>query len=202
MKLDSTRAASAVFALVLAGLAGHAHASCVSSERIDFRNADCLSAEWDNKNLSSSPNIVKTQNRCSDIGDVVARVDVDGKIPGDFGDFTVVLTDGRLRTTNTPYKVKGVYCCENFSDLCNKSDIADSCLERFMRSPGSHWCRNVSAGFDSDGWCAITAECANGSGGYPSTSVTVKLADADDLRNCSGSLGLGDCSTTELVPPR
>ena len=201
MKLNSTRAASAVFALILAGLAGQAHASCGIGERIDFRDAGCLRAEWDNKALPSSPNIVKTQNRCSDIGDVVARVDVDGKIPGDFGDFTVVLTDGRLSQTNTSYKVKGVYCCEDFSDLCNRSDIADSCLEMFTRSPGSYWCSNVSAGFDSDGRCAITAECANGSGGYPSANITVKLADADDIRNCAGSLELGDCSTTELEPP-
>ena len=49
MKWNAARAVSAMFALALAAaLAGHAHASCGKSQRIDHDDANCLDAGWNN----------------------------------------------------------------------------------------------------------------------------------------------------------
>ena len=196
MKWSLARAVSVVLTLTLAALAGQAHAACGSGQRIDVGNAECLSAEW-NKNTSQMT-AVTIQNLCSHTGDLVAKIDSKNS---QWPESTSPrLTDGNPWQTFMPFGVKAVYCCEDLSDLCNRSDIADACLDGFMQSPANAWCNNVSAGVDSNDQCVITAECRDANANFPSVSVTAKLSDVDDLRNCSGSLEVAGCPFIEVVP--
>ena len=120
MRFYGIHASLAVFALALGVmLVGQAHASCSDDgDRIDYEDAECLAAEWNNY-LGFTPALIAVKNKCSDLGKVVARIDIWGH-PG----YTIHLTDG-LWVENSPgfTYIQDIYCCTDLSDLCNKSDL-------------------------------------------------------------------------------
>ena len=199
MKRNAARKISTV--VVLAALAvtvaGQAHAVCGPSQRMTHEEADCLRADW---NTSSSPSIlnpipVTTQNLCSDIGIVVARINISsgGYLGEDY--HLEALHDGTPNVNYARSKIKGVYCCEDISQICSKSEItAESCLDRFADSPAGHSCKNSSAAVNANYDCVITADCDRTritSSTYITSSVTVRYGDADNLCNDSGYLKVG-----------
>ena len=66
---------AAIIALFLTGVGSEAWASCGSSDRVSHRNAECLSAWWDN-NQWPSPSPFGVQNLCPGWGKVVAKIDL------------------------------------------------------------------------------------------------------------------------------
>ena len=195
MKWNAAHKISTVVVLALAAtVAGQAHASCGPSQRTSHEDADCLRADW---NTSSSPSLlnpvpVTTQNLCSDIGTVVARIYT--YFAGEFGEAynPVTLHHGTPNVSYERNKIKGVYCCEDLSQICSKSDLtAESCLDRFADSPAGHSCKNSSAAVNASYECVITAEC--GSTNIQTSSVAVRYVDVDKLFHEAGYLKVGAC---------
>ena len=199
MKWNAAHKISTVVVLALAvTVAGQAHAVCGPSQITNHEDADCLRADWD---TSSSPSIlnpipVTTQNLCSDIGKVVAKIDMDLFSSGSIESFRLeALHDGTPNVSYARSKIKGVYCCEDISQICSKSEItAESCLDRFADSSAGHSCKNSSAAVNASYECVITADCdrtyVSGSI-YITSSVAVRYGDADNLCNDSGYLKVG-----------
>ena len=200
MKWNAAHKISAVVVLALAAtVAGQAHASCGPSQRTSHEDADCLSADW---GTSSSPSIlypipVKTQNLCSDIGKVVARINTYPLSSGSSEEYYIeALHDGTPNVSYARNKIKGVYCCEDMGQICSKSDVtAASCLDRFEDSFASDTCSNSSAAVNASYECVITADCRiGGSNSETQTnSVAVRYGDVDNLCNNSGHLEVGGC---------
>ena len=139
---------------------GSAYAACGSSNRIASSSANCLSAGWDNGTHLWTHSYVEARNDCSDLGTVVAKVDIrDGR------DFTWHLTNGNIRYGQSDHNFRGVYCCSDLSDLCSKSDVVNNtgCTTQFDSSPASDTCNNVSMSTDSKN-CVITADCLEATG--------------------------------------
>ena len=202
MKWNAAHAVSAAFAIALtAALTGQAYAgSCERGQRIDHNDAGCLRAEWDNNTNLWSEGKVEAQSKCSDYGTVVVKVDRKAAT-----DYTWHLTNNRTRHKSTgAIDVRGVYCCSDLSDLCDKSEVDDdSCLDRFRSSSADDTCKNESASIDGLHQCTIEADCETyqqtSLSGDPQTwyeeaSITVHWSDVDDLHNCKGELELGGCS--------
>ena len=74
-----------------------------------------------------------------------------------------------------------------------RAATVDECSTAFNGSPASSdgcQLRETTGGSD----CTFVAQCkyieADGGGGSRTSSISVSLADADDLENCSGTLAL------------
>ena len=197
MKWNSAHAVSAGVTLSLAAaLAGQAYASCDSGQRVSHQAAECLRVKWSN-NRWPSLSSVEMQNLCSDYGTVVAKVErEDGS--GDIWS----LSDGRTRKTSNLFPTESVYCCEDLSELCNKSDIVNdaSCLDQFLASPASQFCSQSQARRSGDDDCAILTECKpperSEGGSYQGgilTSTTVSWSDTAKLHSCGAGLIVGEC---------
>ena len=97
--------------------ASTAEASCSTGNRVDHRDAECLSASWKNRGvLKKSPYHV--QNMCPEYGKVVAKVDLKSAM-----DRTLHLDDGSQRDGSTIHRIRGISCCSDIGELCNRSDI-------------------------------------------------------------------------------
>jgi len=200
MKWNAAHKISAVVVLALAAtVAGQAHASCGPSQRTSHEDANCLRADW---GTSSSPSIVNpipvtTQNLCSDIGKVVARINTYPLSSGSSEEYYIeALHDGTPNVSYARNKIKGVYCCEDMGQICSKSDVtAASCLDRFEDSFASDTCSNSSAAVNASYECVITADCRIGGSNSETqaNSVAVRYGDVDNLCNNSGHLEVGGC---------
>ena len=189
MKWNADYAMSAVFAVALAAaLAGQAHASCGSSQRIAYTNADCLGAYWENKSFPIKGK-AGAWSMCSALGKVVVKVD---RKSG--SDWTWHLNDGEMRENSGGYFIQGISCCRDLSDLCNKSEInADSCLDRFEDSRVDESCTDLYAGVNSIHQCVIRARCPDSNGDQNWQIVAVDWRDASKLTYCNGTLQVDGC---------
>ena len=110
--------AATVAIAILVMLPAHASAACETSKRISHLDASCLDAEWYNP-----PGILivfntawfKVRNLCSSQGTVVAKVDVRAGM-----DKTLYLGNSELREGAPATTIRGIYCCEDLSDLCSR----------------------------------------------------------------------------------
>ena len=104
--------AVAVLAVALILLpATTADASCSAGNRVDYRDAECLSAWWKNRGLlKKSPYHVR--NMCPEYGKVVAKVDLKSAM-----DRTLHLNDGLPRDGDTRHRIRGVSCCSDIGDV-------------------------------------------------------------------------------------
>ncbi len=189
MKWNATQAVSAVFALALAALlAGQAHAACDGSQRIKHDDVDCLEAGWTNQTIPVKGK-AHARSYCSDYGRVVVKVD--RKLGGDW---TWHLTNSSKRDDQGGYKINGVYCCSDLSDLCDTSDMDDDgCLDNFSKSNADDTCFDASASFTSPDQCKIDARCTAWNNSLDPTSITVSYKDVRYLQNCNSVLTVGGC---------
>ena len=189
MKWNAAHAVSAVLALALVvALAGQAHAACGKSKRINHTQADCLEADWSNKDFPVKGK-AHARNLCSEHGKIVVKID---RQVGN--DWTWYLADGDKRSDSGAYSIREISCCSDLSDLCNESELNDSgCRDRFKASSADQTCVDISAGFTGSSQCEITAECIRSAGNYRSTSITAKFREVKDLSNCNGDLKVGEC---------
>ena len=88
-----------------------AEASCSTGNRVDHRDAECLSAWWKNRGLlKKSPYHVR--NMCPEYGKVVAKVDLKSAM-----DRTLHLNDGSQRDGSTIHRIRD---CQSASCLSLK----------------------------------------------------------------------------------
>ena len=190
-------AAIALLAGALLLLPENAEASqCSRGERVDHRNAECLSASWKNRGLfKKSP--YQVSNQCSEYGKVVAKVDL-----ASASDRTLHLIDDLPRDGDTRHRIRSISCCSDISDLCNRSDVVtdEGCLARFRQSPASKKCWNASASAAISGddySCNVSADCEYIDWAKQRqqwhTNITVPWLELDDVNNCSGWLTRGMC---------
>ena len=195
-------AAIALLAGALLLLPENAEASqCSRAERVDHRNAECLSASWKNRGLlKKSPYHVS--NQCSEYGKVVAKVDL-----ASARDRTIHLIDDNPRDGDTRHRIRSISCCSDISDLCNRSDVVtdEGCLARFWReSSASMTCRvrSASAAISGDNYnCTITAFCDSAQLGHRST-ITAPFVTLGNVNNCNGHLRHGPCHWDNPDTPR
>ena len=188
--------AVAVLAVALILLpTGTADASCSAGNRVDHRDAECLSGWWKNRGLlKKSPYHVR--NMCPEYGKVVAKVDLKSA-----RDRTLHLTDGLPRDGDTRHRIRGISCCSDIGELCNRSDIVtdEGCAARFNRvSPaaGSCWKETATAVISGDNYdCRISAMCMISGTMFLDrhSSISVPWLDLDEVRNCDSRLTRGPC---------
>ena len=183
-----------------------ADASCSAGNRVDHRDAECLSAWWKNRGLlKKSPYHVR--NMCPEYGKVVAKVDLKSAM-----DRTLHLDDGSQRDGTTIHRIRGISCCSDTSVLCNRSDVVtdEGCVARFMQvSPAARTCarpRAIAAISGENYNCTISAECwmtVPPPEFYPymPTRITVPWLDLGDVRNCAGHLTRGPCGRARTTAP-
>ena len=172
-----------------------AEASCSTENRVDHRDAECLSAWWENRGLlKKSP--YQVRNMCPGYGKVVAKVDLKTA-----RDRTLTLDDGLPRDGDTRHRIRDISCCSDIGELCNRSDVVTDagCVARFWRvSPAGGRCGSVTATAVISGGnyeCRISATCMLDGTMFldrPS-SITVPWLDLDEVRNCNGRLRRGPC---------
>ena len=200
-------AAIVLFAAVLMLLpVSTADAACSAGNRVDHRDAECLSAWWRNRGLfKKSPYHVS--NQCSAYGTVVAKVDLVS-----VSDRTIHLDDGHPRDGDTRHRIRGISCCSDTGVLCNRSDVVTDagCLTRFRRTSSAAWsCMNATgtAAISGDNYdCTVRARCKTGEflmdrPVYRNASITVPWLDLDDVHNCRGTLKRGSCSRSRTAAP-
>ena len=183
-----------------------AEASCSTGNRVDHRDAECLSAWWKNRGLlKKSPYHVS--NQCSEYGKVVAKVDLVSA-----RDRTIHLIDDIPRDGDTRHRIRGISCCSDTGALCNRTDVVTDagCLARFMQvSPAARTCarpRAIAAISGENYNCTISAECwmtVPPPEFYPymPTRISVPWLDLGDVRNCAGHLTRGPCGRARTTAP-
>ena len=178
--------------------ASTAEASCSTGNRVNHRDAECLSASWKNRGvLKKSPYHVR--NMCPEYGKVVAKVDLKSAM-----DRTLHLDDGSQRDGTTIHRIRGISCCSDIGELCNRSDIVTNagCVAQFNRVSSAAWtCINetASAAISGENYnCTVTARCEVRYDPifpqYKTTSITVPWLDLGDVSNCEGYLRRGPCT--------
>ena len=191
----------AAFAAIV--LPAEPRASCTGGDRIWHGDADCLKASWRNKKWPKK-NRYDAQSLCSEHGTVVAKVDIEHHKDETWTLITSIKETGGV---HNDYDVKGIYCCADLSDLCNKSDITESvCRTRFAKSPADENCKDEDISVTDDHRCNISAQCEyHEPFGDPDTpnrgwivrwndaSITTTIKHVDELRNCDGTLKASDC---------
>ena len=178
-----------------------AEASCSTGNRVDHRDAECLSASWKNRGvLKKSPYHVR--NMCPEYGKVVAKVDLKSAM-----DRTLHLDDGSQRDGTTIHRIRGISCCSDIGELCNRSDVVTDagCVAQFNRVSSAAWTcvdETASAAISGENYnCTVTARCEGRHDPvfhqYRTTSITVPWLDLGDVNNCYGNLRRGPCTTPQ-----
>ena len=181
--------------------ASTAEASCSTGNRVDHKDAECLSASWKNRGvLKKSPYHVR--NMCPEYGKVVAKVDLVSAM-----DRTLHLDDGSQRDGSTIHRIRGISCCSDTGELCNRSDIVTDagCVAQFNRVSSAAWTcvdETASAAISGENYnCTVTARCEGRHDPvfhqYRTTSITVPWLDLGDVNNCYGYLRRGPCTTPQ-----
>ena len=77
-----------------------------------------------------------SQNMCPEYGKVVAKVDLKSAM-----DRTLHLNDGSQRDGSTIHRIRGISCCSDIGELCNRSDIVTDagCVAQFNRVSSAAW---------------------------------------------------------------
>ena len=188
--------AAAVLAVALILLpAMTADASCSAGNRVDHRDAECLSAWWKNRGVLKKSRF-HVRNKCPEYGKVVAKVDLKSAM-----DRTLLLNDGLPRDGGTRHRIRGISCCSDIGALCNRSDVVSDagCLARFRRvSPANRSCGSVTvtaviSGENYD--CRISAICMIRGTMFLDrrSTISVPRLDLDEVHNCNGRLTRGPC---------
>ena len=161
-----------------------AEASCSAPNRVDHRDAECLSAWWKNRGLlKKRPYHVR--NMCPEYGKVVAKVDLTSA-----RDRTPHLNDGLPRDGDTRHRIQGISCCSDIGALCNRSDVLTDagCLARFQReSSAGRTCVRATATISNENRiCTISAECRMAVPPYVllpyvPTRIAVPFVDLDEV---------------------
>ena len=203
VRLDTVPPAGPAIAVLAVALtlllsAGTAEASCGKGNRVDHRDAECLSASWNNRGLlRKSPYHVR--NMCPEYGTVVAKVDLKSAM-----DRTLHLVDGEERDGSTIHRIRGISCCSDIGELCNRSDVLTDagCLARFEQvSPAAGTCTNATAAYSGgNNTCTIAAECQWADprhvlDPYMPTGIVIPFLDLDEAHNCGGYLRRGPCGS-------
>lgn len=112
------RISTATTIMVMVALSGHAQANCDRGDRIPAAQASCLEARWRNPsglNALVEQSWYSVRNLCHYDGRVVAKVDIKNDM-----DHTLHLSDSRTRSRDIWSRVRGIYCCDDLSDLCSR----------------------------------------------------------------------------------
>ena len=204
VRLDTVPPAGPAIAVLAVALtlllsAGTAEASCGKGNRVDHSDAECLSASWNNRGLlRKSPYHVR--NMCPEYGSVVAKVDLKSAM-----DRTLRLDDGEERDGSTIHRIRGISCCSDIGELCNRSDVLTDagCLARFEQvSPAAGTCTNATATYSGENrTCTIAAECEwidpeHAVFPYMPTGILIPYPDLDEVHNCGGLLRRGPCNSS------
>ena len=121
-------------AALLLAVPNIAHAAWEWSDRTNMEDAECLAGTWSNQSWPKK-DTAWVPNLCPSLGTVVAKID-----RKDAADWTVWLRDdAQAQKSGTAGNVRGIHCCRDLSDLCNKSDVVnpEGCVEQFEASPAS-----------------------------------------------------------------
>ena len=177
---------------------------CSPSERVDLRDAECLSASWRNRGIFKK-STYRVRNMCAAYGRVAAKVDLVAA-----RDRTVNLDDGRPRRGWAWRQIRSISCCSDIG-ICNRSDaVTDAgCLARFKQASSAPLsCRAISASAASPGEnynCTITARCHRNVWPQPiydSSTITVPFLALGDVHNCNGTLNPGPCNDDPIDTTR
>jgi len=212
MKTRQTVLGLLAFAAIMV-VAGAAYASCSSSNRLTFHHSECLHGWWDNNDWPKKSTFgARMEEHCDGWGKVVAKVDL-----ASCSDKTWHFTSANTRRGSEACRVRGIYCCTDISDLCNKSDVMTvaGCTRQWNKSDASDGCElsggepTVAGTILGTGVQSVTASSANYTCSFwakcnyitsdwtleeTQTSIRdVHWLDADDLLNCNGVLKVASC---------
>ena len=122
-------AAIALLAVTILLLPASAAASqCSRENRVDHRDAECLSASWKNRGIFKK-STYRVQNMCPLYGQVAAKVDLVMA-----RDRTVYLNNGRARRGWAWRQIRSISCCSD-TGTCNRSDAVtdEGCVARLKQ---------------------------------------------------------------------
>ena len=182
-------------ALILLVPASAAASQCSRENRVDVRDAECLSASWKNPGAFKK-STYRVRNTCPLYGRVAAKVDLVGA-----RDRTVNLDNGRARRGWAWRHIRSISCCSD-TGICNRSDAVtdEACLARFKRvSTAPLSCRDISASANLSGGklsCNVSAFCTFSpppSTRYQLSAITVPFIALGNVHNCRGTLSAGPC---------
>ena len=168
---------------------------CSRENRVNVRDAECLSASWKNPGPFRK-STYRVRNTCPLYGQVAAKVDLVGA-----RDRTVNLNSGRARRGWAWRHIRSISCCSD-TGICNRSDAVtdEACLARFKRvSTAPLSCRDISASANTSGGklsCNVSAFCLfspRPSTRYQLSTITVPFIALGNVHNCLGTLKRGPC---------
>ena len=190
-------AAIALLAVTLLLLPADAAASqCSRENRVNVRDAECLSASWKNPGPFRK-STYRVRNTCPLYGQVDAKVDLVGA-----RDRTVNLDNGRARRGWAWRHIRSISCCSD-TGICNRSDAVtdEGCVARLKQvssAPLSCWNITASADISGENYsCTLTARCYLNTFPRPFTNVstiTVPFFALGNVHNCGGTLNDGPCN--------
>ena len=172
-----------------------AASQCSRENRVDHRDAECLSASWKNPGPFRK-STYRVRNTCPLYGKVAAKVDLVGA-----RDRTVNLNTGRARRGWAWRHIGSISCCSD-TGICNRADAVtdEGCLARFKRvSTAPLSCRDISASANLSGGklsCNVSAFCLfspRPSTRYQLSTITVPFIALGNVHNCRGTLSAGPC---------
>ena len=144
---------------------------CSRENRVNVRDAECLSASWKNPGPFRK-STYRVRNTCPLYGQVDAKVDLVGA-----RDRTVNLDNGRARRGWAWRHIRSVSCCSD-TGICNRSDAVtdEGCVARFKQvsaAPLSCWNITASAAISGENYtCTLTARCYLNTFPRPFTNVS------------------------------
>ena len=190
-------AAIALLAVTLLLLPADAEASqCSRENRVDVRDAECLSASWKNPGIFKK-STYRVQNMCPLYGQVAAKVDLVAA-----RDRTVYLNNGRARRGWAWRHIRSISCCSD-TGICNRADAVtdEGCVARLKQvssAPLSCWNITASAAISGENYsCTLTARCYLDTFPrpfYDDSTITVPFAALGNVHNCNGRLSPGPCN--------
>ena len=169
---------------------------CSRENRVNVRDAECLSASWKNPGPFRK-STYRVRNTCPLYGQVDAKVDLVGA-----RDRTVNLDNGRARRGWAWRHIRSVSCCSD-TGICNRSDAVtdEGCVARFKQVSSAHlscWDITASAATSGENYrCTLTARCYLNTFPRPFTNVstiTVPFFALANVHNCNGTLNAGPCN--------
>ena len=185
-------------------VAGAAYASCGISDRLTFHHSECVHGWWDNNEWPKKSTFgAQVQNDCHLWGKVVVKVDL-----ASCSDKTWHFTNANTRRGSEACRVRGIYCCQDLSDLCDRDDMVTraNCEIEWNKSSASESCTpaggttytsgstspvNITA-HRNESACGINAKCEYITPEWTlserQTYIRVFFLTTKDLVNCNGDL--------------
>ena len=179
---------AAALALLLAADAGASQ--CSRENRVDHRDAECLSASWQNRGIFKK-STYRVQNMCPLYGQVVAKVDLVMA-----RDRTAYLNTGRARRGWAWRHIRSISCCSD-KGICNRADAVtdEGCVARFKQVSSAPLFRRTAAPMRcsgarrSPGWPRTTMAMDCNSSAWKRASATAsRLSAAASQRHRKSSL--------------